>query len=68
MALCPHCANAVEQMRLETMTFTSADGKDCWKGTTYACPHCYMILGAEIDPVAIAAEVTRELRELLGKS
>jgi hypothetical protein len=50
------------------MTFTSADGKDCWKGTTYACPHCYMILGAEIDPVAIAAEVTRELRELLGKS
>jgi hypothetical protein len=68
MALCPHCASVVQQMRLETMTIESADGKDRWKGTAYACPHCYKILGAELDPVAIAAEITRDVRKLLGKS
>jgi hypothetical protein len=55
-------------MQLETMTIASADGKECWKGTAYACPHCYKILAADIDPVAIAAEVTRELKKHLGKA
>jgi hypothetical protein len=68
MALCPHCASVVQQMQLETMTIRSADGKDCWKGAAYACPHCYKILGVDIDPALIAAELKRELRSLLSPS
>ena len=66
---CPHCTKAIMGVKLHAVDATSTGFSlgEGWKAVTYACPSCSKVLGVQIDPVAIKADIVREVTEELFK-
>jgi len=66
---CPSCGNIV--MKLNGDAVDASFGTQSYKATTYNCPMCNVVLGCQIDPLAvrndIVAQVVDELFKRLGK-
>jgi len=58
---CPSCKSAVLSLKLAAIPI-NANGVT-WKGLSYQCPSCNTVLGAQIDPVALNAELLSDIRE-----
>lgn len=57
---CPHCKKTLHHVELETPPIHQGFGGQVkWKGVSYICPFCKMILSVSIDPTVIAAEIKR---------
>ena len=78
---CPKCAGVVESLELSTLT-ASAPGGRTYQAATFLCPHCKTVLGASLDPVAVAtdaanrassavydvgSQVAKKFEDLLGR-
>jgi hypothetical protein len=63
MAKCPKCEKIVKNCPIEFALF--GDGP-VWKGIHVVCPYCKTILGSSIDPIAVKADIVREVLEGLG--
>lgn len=59
---CPYC-----EKPLSTVAATGVDVvvglEHRWKGVTYACPYCQKILGVEIDPIALKADIVAQIKK-----
>ncbi len=67
---CPKCGQFVYRLIYHSVDASSLTSPVTWRAITLQCPHCYTVLGAQLDPIAIksdtvretAAEVKRQLR------
>lgn len=68
MGKCPSCNNLVARLNFHSLD--AGLPSDAWKAMTYSCPSCNAILGCQIDPIAveadIVAKVTAAVRKLLA--
>jgi len=67
MANCPYCDKPFSHVIAQDV---SAGGtlSDQWNAIAYSCPSCHRALSVAIDPVAIKADIVREVLEALGKA
>ena len=56
---CPGCGSLVTSVRGEGVDadFLGAS----WKAVTYNCPHCNVVLGCQIDPIALKTDTVKEI-------
>lgn len=55
MAICPHCNNAFNRLRLETVDGNSdgaQHGPGRWTCVVFKCPYCDRVFGAQRDDQA----------------
>ena len=55
MAECPKCAQRILHVTIEEVEVSAPSGKP-WRGITYACPHCRVLLSVGIDPILLKAD------------
>ena len=61
VAKCPKCDNSITE--IIALPVNVKDGRRNWKGGVFTCPHCQVILSAGLDPLALAEETVRLLRD-----
>jgi len=63
---CPKCEKIVSRLDITTLGATVQGGKS-FNAAAFLCPNCQTILGAGIDPVAVASDLgTRVLEGVHG--
>jgi hypothetical protein len=60
MAICPNCDSTITAVELEHLAGNS-EGRRPLKCIGYTCPDCSVLLGVQIDPVALHADTIRRL-------
>jgi hypothetical protein len=38
-----------------------------WKGFSYSCPHCHVVLGVEVNPLTVQAEILDGVKAMLNR-
>lgn len=61
---CPNCGVVVTGVSIKPVT-GHVEGSS-WRVNTYSCESCGVVLGAELDPVALKTEILEELVKRLG--
>ncbi len=61
---CPKCEKSITYIRVENVDLNA--GSQSWHGVSYYCPHCHVVLGVELDPVALKADIVNEILRALG--
>ena len=66
---CPYCTKSIMGVRIHAVDATSTGYSlgEGWKAVTYACQSCSKVLGVQIDPIAVKADIVREVTEELFK-
>jgi len=59
MSKCPKCEQSLTEIRVEEVTLNA--GRKVWNGVTYFCPHCYTVLSVELDPIALKADIVKQV-------
>lgn len=60
---CPKCENVIRKFLLEEVDGDSGPGaRTTWRCLTYLCPTCRTIVGVQIDPIAIKADLLKEIK------
>ena len=54
---CPRCEQMVNSLNISTVEARS--GSKTYNAATFLCPHCQTVLGAGIDPVAVASDAAQ---------
>lgn len=66
---CGHCDTTISYLKA-TVTKTR-NGSNTWRAVAHCCPSCGAVLGAEVDPLAVRAEVVSgvvmEIKKLLRR-
>lgn len=58
-AKCPKCDNLLTSLSFHLTTAKqSGNSRNAWKGVVFACPFCSCAISAQIDPIAVRAEMT----------
>lgn len=63
---CPRCAATVASLEIHPLTAKS--GAATYKSVTFQCPSCHTILGSQIDPMQLKADIVKEVVAALGKA
>jgi hypothetical protein len=58
---CPKCAEFVTTLDVSTIDAHAPNGK-VFHGAAFLCPSCQTVLGAGIDPVALASDLAAAIR------
>jgi hypothetical protein len=65
---CPKCEQMIGWVRFQGVDARPAIvGGKTWNAISFQCPHCYSVLGVQIDPIALKTETINEFDELLKK-
>lgn len=59
---CPKCEQSVSRLDISTPDAHNAAGKT-FNAVTYLCPNCQTVLGASLDPVAVANDLGTRLAD-----
>lgn len=62
---CPSCKKIVRGVEADGIDI-SVNLMPQWKGVAYHCQSCRAVLGVEIDPVALKADILAEIKQLLS--
>ena len=62
---CPSCGQIVSKVDTEHLTI-GVPPKRAWHGISYVCPECRVILGVQIDPVALKSDIVKELSQKIA--
>ena len=61
---CPYCKKIIAHVRLETVEASADPGaQEAYHAVSYLCPHCLLVLGVAIDPVALKNDTVSETVE-----
>jgi hypothetical protein len=63
---CPKCEKLVMRAVLDDIDLGQIVGPT-YRGFAILCPHCKTILGASFDPIALKADVVRQILEALAE-
>jgi hypothetical protein len=56
---CPKCEKAISKVTVESVAIQGANTS--YKGVSYVCQSCGCVLGVEIDPLALNADLLKKL-------
>ena len=59
---CPHCDHRPLEIIAEAINVTVPGRKGKLRGVNFICPACRGILGSELDPLALQADLVKKLR------
>lgn len=59
MSKCPKCEQSLTQIRVEDVALNA--GRKSWNGVSYCCPHCHTVLSVELDPIALKADIVKQV-------
>jgi hypothetical protein len=62
---CPHCSKTIPRASVETITIDG--GGESYKGVTYSCPYCHVVLTVSMDQIALNADLVTRLLKALRK-
>ncbi|NJO34446.1 MAG: hypothetical protein HC869_16285 [Rhodospirillales bacterium] len=64
---CPKCEKVVRTVNVERIDISAGIGRATWVGVSYVCPTaaCRTVLGVEIDPIALKADIVKEVRKAI---
>ena len=62
---CPKCGALISSVTIETITVKAKPTN--WNGVSYLCPSCNCVLSVAIDPIALKADIVREILENLRR-
>jgi hypothetical protein len=67
MGICPKCENRITSARAEAIDIK--DGMTTkWKGVSFSCPSCHVVLSVELDPFAMKSDlVSGVVKALRGR-
>lgn len=65
-AKCPYCHKVISTVNVETIGIETGLSVG-YKGVTYSCPGCHAVLSVEMDPIALKADIVRDLLKALRK-
>ena len=57
---CPRCDKTITRVIVETIGIGDFM-TDRYKGVTYHCPSCNVVLGVQMDPISLRADTVNEL-------
>ncbi len=57
---CPKCEKLMSYTNYEAMDTKSAYG--AYKGVAYKCPFCFTIIGFQMDPLALKADIVAAIK------
>ena len=63
---CPKCDKLLTSVKIEDMKLT-VNLTPAWNGVSYICPMCRAILGVSIDPIALKADIVKDVLKGLGR-
>lgn len=63
---CPGCGNTVTSVNVEDVD-VAVGLQPQWRGVSYVCPHCRIVLGVEIDPIALKSDIVSGVAKKLGR-
>ena len=61
---CQSCDKVVHSVEIEAMNITE-NFRPKWHGVSYVCPHCHALLGVGIDPLALKADMVKDIVKAL---
>lgn len=64
---CPSCSGIVNRLTIDPVIASIGYGHPEWNAITYCCPHCKVVLGAGIDPVALKTDTIDGILRGLGR-
>lgn len=65
---CPKCEKMISSVSIEHVDVKEGViGPASWHGISYLCPYCRSVLSAQIDPIALKADIVSELLDRLQK-
>jgi hypothetical protein len=56
---CPKCDKTISRVKVEAIEIESSTSS--FMGASYVCPSCHCVLGVEIDPIALKADILKKL-------
>ncbi len=62
---CPKCEKPVANVSISEVPARAFMAQKEWRGLSFNCPMCQTILGVQIDPIAIKADIVNELMNKL---
>lgn len=63
---CPGCKKAINNVTLKDMPIHEGFTPK-FQGVAYTCPNCHVILGVQMDPISLKADMIAEFTRLLKK-
>ena len=63
---CPHCKAFISRVTLGNIE-VAGTGTNTWKGLSYSCSACGNIISVGIDPIALKADIEKEVLRGLKK-
>ena len=63
---CPKCDHAISHAKTEAIDLRVSPNEG-YKGVSYCCPSCHCVLGVELDPVALKADIVDSIVARLRK-
>ena len=65
MIKCPSCEQAISEFRIKPVNGIGP-AHQSWKCIAYTCPHCSTAISAQMDPLALNADILNGVRSLLA--
>lgn len=63
---CPKCDGGVDRAIVNVIDLDVIGGQT-FRGLTYSCPHCRAVLGVQMNPDALEADILQGVADLLRK-
>lgn len=65
---CPGCGNVATSIAMETISGrVGIVSRTTYNLVSYTCPSCHTILGVEMDPMALKADIVNDLVKKLRR-
>jgi hypothetical protein len=58
---CPKCARTIDRVVFEEINAEQRPRGNAWIALSVLCPSCRAVLGVQIDPIALKADVLAEV-------
>ncbi len=61
---CPKCDNLINFVNVNEIEIRTGDGAS-WRGVSYICPYCFAVVGVQMDPISLKADLKNEILSVL---
>ena len=65
---CPKCNALVTAVHISPVTAAASEDAKAYRAVSFNCRSCNTVLGIQIDPMALNADLVGEITELQGQS
>jgi len=64
---CPSCKKIITRFTISAALSNDRFGGQGHKVICHCCPECNVVLGVEIDPITLKAEIVAEIKKAIGR-